>query len=195
MELHDLKSYATDALTEALVYNHSGFQDVSDVVSWIEREEPEFDGDSYCPYYSQQDEVISRYESDFGSEAKDICDGGQTYKASEYQRAATAYAYAIAYCGFSCYFQEAKDELTEALEEFQSDVHLELTTQPVEDEIQVQITNQCPHGWAAHDRELSDGTMVWESGQLDGCNGMAREVCGIWISCCLAKAEKTGDAA
>ena len=180
MELQDLQSYAQDALTESLAYNLKGFQDVADVVSAVEGEEPEFDGDSYCPYYSQQVEVISRYESDFGDEAEDLS-GEDTYKASDWQKAQTAYAYGIAFAGFAHYFEKAKQELTEGLEEFGSDAQSELEA----DEIKVQITNDCPHGWASHDRELEDGTMIWESGQLDGCNGMAREVCGLWVSCCI----------
>jgi len=195
MELQDLKTYAEDALAEEVTNNISGFVEVSDAASTIEDLEADFDGDSYCPYYSQQDDVISRYEEEFGSDAEDICDGGQTYKASEYQQAATAYAYAIAYCGFGSYFQAAKDELIEGLEEFETDAERELHTDAldIDDVVKVQITGQCPHGWAAHDRELEDGTMIWESGQLDGCNGMAREVCGVWISCCLSVKEKTGD--
>jgi hypothetical protein len=192
MELQDLKSYAEDALAEEVTNNISGFVDVSDATSRIEDLESDFDGDSYCPYYIQQDEVISRYERDFGSEAEDICDGGTTYKASEYQQAQTAYAYAIAYCGFSSYFAEAKQELIDALEEFETDAERELHTDTLDmdDVVRVRLTGQCPHGWAAHDRELEDGTMVWESGQLDGCNGMARQVVGVWVSCCLSAKEK-----
>jgi len=190
MELQDLKGYEEDRLSEMVSDEIKGFMDVSDAVSEIEGFEPDFDGDSYCPYYSQQDEVISRYESNFGSEAEDICDGGQTYKASEYQQAATAYAYAIAYCGFNSYFQQSKEELIEALEDFESDATRELAA---DDDVQVQITSQCPHGWAAHDRELEDGTMVWESGQLDGCNGIAREIGGVWISCCISPSVKSED--
>ena len=183
MELKDLKGYAEDSLAELVAHNVAWFVEISDVVSTIEDLEEDFDGDSYCPYYSQQEEVIARYESDFGSDAEDICDGGQTYKASEYQQAQTAYAYAIAYCGFQAYFQVAKDELIEALEEFESDAQGELKT---DEEIQVQLTTQCPRGWAAHDRELTDGTMIWESGQLDGCNGMAKTASGVWVSCCIS---------
>jgi hypothetical protein len=38
---------------------------------------------------------------------------------------------------------------------------------------------------AAHDREDEDGTMYFESGQLDGCNGLAREANGVWMSVCF----------
>jgi hypothetical protein len=188
MELQDLKGYAEDSLAELVAYNITGFVEISDAISTIEDLEEEFDGDSYCPYYSQQEDVIVRYESDFGREAEDICDGGTTYKASEYQQAATAYAYAIAYCGFQSYFQAAKDELVEVLEEFESDAQGELKT---DEEIQVLLTTHCPHGWAAHDRELTDGTMIWESGQLDGCNGMAKTASGVWISCCITPITET----
>ena len=73
----------------------------------------------------------------------------------------------------------AEDALAE---EVLSEAQSELKT---EQEIQVRLTSDCPHGWTAHDRELEDGTMIWKSGQLDGCNGMAQNVAGVWISCCI----------
>jgi hypothetical protein len=181
----DLQEYAENRFSEEIANTVEGFVDVADAVSTVEDLEGDFDAESYCPYYHEQVEVIDNYESDFGNEAEDICDSGTTYKASEYQQALTAYAYAIAYCGFQSYFQAAKSELIEALEEFEADAQLHLNTG---EEIRVQLTTDCPHGWAAHDRELEDGTMIWESGQLDGCNGMAREVSGVWISCRISPA-------
>ena len=192
MELQDLRGYAEDSLAELITYNITKYVEISDATSTLEDLEEDFDGDSYCPYCSQQGEVIARYESDFGREAEDICDYGATYKASEFEQARAAYAYAIADCGFESYFGAAKSDLIEALEEFENDAHIELTLSEdiLADGIKVQLTTRCPHGWAPHDRELEDGTMVWESGQLDGCNGMSREVSGVWISCCISPAKK-----
>jgi hypothetical protein len=50
------------------------------------------------------------------------------------------------------------------------------------DSDRIELTQTCTLGWASHDRELADGTMIFESGQLDGCNGIARNVNGTWIS-------------
>lgn len=159
--------------------------DVSDLTSEVESLEAEFDGDSCCPYYNQQAEVIEQLERDYGAEAEDIA-GDQTYKASDWQQAQTAYAYAIAYCAFNAAFEKAKTEVTDALEEFNGDVTDILADDLGDDIPEIRISLTCPHGWASHDRELEDGTMIWESKQLDGCNGMAKQVSGLWMSVCLA---------
>lgn len=182
MDRVNLKDRAESDFAELVAYAVKGFQSVRDAVSAVEDIEHEFDGDSVCPYYTQQSQVIDDYEREFGSEAEDVCDSGMTYKASEWQQAQTAYAYAVAYAAYSHYFETAKQELIDALEEFESDAQRELDT---EETIDVQLSTSCSHGWAAHDRELSDGTMIFESRQLDGCNGMESNINGIWISCCF----------
>lgn len=183
--MRSIQAYAIDQLTEEIVDKLDGFNSIEDVISAVEDAEPMFDGDSFCPYYNQQIDVIDGYEREFGADAEDICDSGQTFKASEWQQAQTAYAYAVGYCAFSSYLATAKDEIIEALREFGDDVTREFET----DDVRVRITNDCPHGWAAHNRELADGTMIWESQQLDGCNGMAREINGPWVSCCINPAD------
>ena len=177
----DLEQYAKDALAEAATDACKGFTAIDDATSEIEDLEPEFDGDSYCPYYNQQDEVIRDYEREFGDEATELT-GEETYKAEDWQKAQTAYAYAIAYAGYSHYFAAAKTELVDGLEEFGQDAVTELE---LDDTPEIQLSMTCAHGWAAHDRELTDGTMVFESKQLDGCNGMARQIGSVWISCCV----------
>lgn len=177
--MNDLQRYASDRIGELL--DVKGFADVDDVVSQVEDLEDDFDGESYCPYYHEQDEVISEYEQEFGDDAEDIC-GEQTYKASDWQRAKTAYAYAVAYTAFSHYFSQAKRELVEGVEEFRDDAARELG---YDGEVLVCVNSSCLHGWAAHDRELVDGTMIFESRQLDGCNGMERKIGGVWVSCCI----------
>ena len=184
MTKKDLQKYTENRFAGQVTSEIERFVAVSNTICAIERMEGVFYADSYCLYYHEQDAVIREYESEFGSEAEDMCDAGQTYKASEYRQAATAYAYAIAYCGFVHYFRKSKEELIEALEEFGAAAARELE---YDGEIKVQITRQCPHGWASHDRELEDGTMVWRFGQLDGYNGMARAVAGVWISCCIKR--------
>lgn len=181
MDRIDLKERAADALGEEIAYNLTGWQDADDAVREIRKIELDFDGDSVCPYYAQQTQVIDDYERDFGEEAEEIA-GEETYKASHWQEAKTAYAYAIAYCAFSSYAAEAREELAAAVEEFVSDSQTELN---LEDAPEIQFSNTCVHGWAAHDRELEDGTMIFESGQLDGCNGTARDLGPVWVSTCV----------
>ncbi len=185
----DLQQYAEDALAEAVVYACKGFMDADNAISEIEDIEAEFDGDSYCPYYHQQVEVINEYERDFGNDAEDIC-GDKQYKATEWQEAQTAYAYAVAYTAHNSYFETAKQELIEAVTEFVDDAQSELE---LEDAPQVEFSQSCTLGWASHDRELSDGTMIFESRQLDGCNGVSRKVGEVWLSCVVDAAVKAAD--
>lgn len=176
----DMQNYASTRLAELL--DVRGFMKPYDVIRDIERLDDDFDGDSYCPYYSQQDEVIDELDREFGQQAEDM--GGGTYTAADWRKAKTEYAYALAWVAFSHYFEEAKRELIEGIEEFVEDAERELD---VED-VQIQINYRCLHGWAAHDRELSDGTMIFESRQLDGCNGMERQIGNAWVSCCITPA-------
>jgi len=183
MDYIDLKQRATDQLGEEIAYNITGWQDADDAARQIRDIEIDFDGDSVCPYYAQQDQIVNDYEREFGSEAEDIT-GGTEYKASDWQNAKTAYAYAIGYVAFSRYASEAREELAEAVEEFVSDTQSELE---LEDAPQIQFSTSCPHGWASHDRELSDGTMIFESGQLDGSNGTARDLGPVWVLTCIER--------
>lgn len=176
-----LQEYAENRLAEELVYVVTGFVTIADAVSAVEDIESNFDAESYCPYYHEQDDVLSDYESDYGVDAEDITNGVE-YAASDWQSAKTAYVYAVAYCAHESFFSAAKTELVEGLEEFESDVQSELK---FDGELKVQLSTSCNHGWAAHDRELADGTMIFESKQLDGCNGMERKIGETWVSCCF----------
>jgi hypothetical protein len=70
----------------------------------------------------------------------------------------------------------------EAIDQFEADT-LDLHSNcPDTPEISLSLT--CPHGWATHDREDSDGTMYFVSRQLDGWNGLAREA-DVWMSVCF----------
>ncbi len=145
----------------------------------IEALEHDFDFDSYAPYTRQELEVIEDLDREYGRDAEDIC-GEQTYKATEWEEARRAYAGALAYTAYSSIWEQTKQELIEAIEEFESDA-----TDAHCDDPQIYLALKCVHGWAAHDREDSDGTMYFESGQLDGCNGLARQVSGLWLSVCF----------
>jgi hypothetical protein len=82
MSRKDLQEYAENALSEAVSCHVTGFVDVSNAVSTIEDIESDFDGDSYCPYYHEQVDVIDNHESEFGNDAEAIC-GEETYTASD----------------------------------------------------------------------------------------------------------------
>ena len=172
-----LSEYALTRLAEEL-YDKQG--SASDLRHDIERLEHDFDFDSYAPYSHQEDDVISELEKEYWQDAEDIC-GDQTYKADEWEQARRAYASALAYTAYSSLWEQAKQELIEALETFESDAIDAHCEDPL-----ITLAGSCIHGWAAHDREDADGTMYFESGQLDGCNGLAKKTVGdLWMSVCF----------
>ena len=179
----NLATYAQDVVNEEITSAVQGFMSVEDVISAVEDTKPNFDGDSFCPYYRQQVDVIAQYESEYGDDAEEFTDG-QMFKVAGWQQAQTAYAYAIGYAGFSQLASIAKIEFVDALNEFEDDAR-EVLGFDDDGEIKIQVTGASSFGWASHDRELTDGTMLFESGQLDGCNGIEREINGIWVSTCV----------
>jgi hypothetical protein len=146
----------------------------------VEQLDHEFDFDSFAPYTHQEADIISELEKEYWRDAEDIC-GEKTYKATEWEEARRAYAGALAYTAYSSIWEQTKQELIEAIEEFETDA-----TDAHCDDPQISLALSCVHGWASHDREDSDGTMYFESGQLDGCNGLARQASGVWMSVCFA---------
>ncbi len=150
----------------------------------IERLEHDFDFDSFAPYRHEEDEVINELEKEYWQDAEDIC-GDKTYKATEWEEARRAYAGSLAYTAYSSIWEQTKQELIEAVEQFESDAIDFGCDEPV-----ISLSLSCLHGWAAHNREDADETMYFESRQLDGCNGLARQFSGVWMSVCFVP-EKT----
>jgi hypothetical protein len=178
----DLEQYAKDEISEALNGEKGKAEDLT---AAVERLEHNFDFDSFAPYTSEEDDILSDYEKEHWKDAEDIL-GDQQYKASDWSTAKRAYVAAIAYCAFSSIFEQTKTELTEAIEEFSTDAG-ELSG--LDPEISISMT--CPHGWAAHDRE--DGALIWESRQLDGCNAISRQVDELWLTHTWTPEQKTSE--
>ena len=172
----DIENSVQNDLAEQLS-GKSGSAD--DLRHEIENAEHSFDFDSYAPYTSQEIEVISDLESDYWRDAEEII-GEQTFRVTEWEQARRTYAGALAYTAYSAKWEEAKQELIETIEQFESDTINAGCEEPV-----ISLSTSCLHGWAAHDREDESGNLIWESGQLDGCNGLAREVSGLWLSVCF----------
>lgn len=117
------------------------------------------EADNACTYYAQCMEIIQRYESEYGDQAADMSDPGAEFKASDWQKAMVAYAYGIAHCAIGGAVNESIDELVEAYELLVAEV-------PDDVEVPVTLDSDCPHGWAAHDRETAEGVMIWH--RLEG---------------------------
>lgn len=132
--------------------------------------------DSACTYTSACMDIISEYECE-APDAEDMT-GGQTYEAADWQKAMCAYAYAIAYTVIS----RNVHDLLEEIEQAADDLRDAAESHGLEDPADPRISSDCPHGWAAHDREDAEGTCFWTEGNLEGCRAVARKVAGIWLS-------------
>lgn len=174
--MSNIQEYAESRLAETLS-GKSG--SAGDLKHEIETLDHDFDFDSFAPYRHEEDEVISELEKEYYRDAEDFL-GGTTYKATEWEEARRAYASALAYSAFSSLWEQAKQELIETIEQFESDAQDSGCDDPV-----ITLALSCIHGWAAHDREDEDGTMYFVSRQLDGCNGLARQFNGVWMSVCF----------
>jgi len=172
----DILEYVKNALAESLSGKSGSADDLRHEIAQLEHD---FDFDSYAPYRHQENDVISDLEKEYWRDAEDIL-GEKSYKATEWEEARRAYAGALAYTAYSSLWEQTKQELTEAIEQFESDAMDFGCDEPV-----ISLSMSCLHGWAAHNREDADGTMYFESRQLDGCNGLARQVSGVWFSVCF----------
>lgn len=132
--------------------------------------------DSACIYTSACLDIISDYERE-APDAEGMT-GGDTYKAADWQQAMTAYAYAVAYTVIS----RNVHDLLEEIEEAADDLRNAAEAHGLEDPADPRISSNCPHGWAAHDREDAAGTHFWTESNLEGCRAVARKVAGIWLS-------------
>lgn len=184
MTTQNMEEYAASAFREAVTNEVNGSQTAADIARAVEDVEPDFDGDSYCPYYSQHEEVISRYEDDFGN-AADV-DDGTMYRAREYAEARSAYAYGIAFEAFWHYLAVAKKSVIDGVSNLEIDAQEAGCTDP-----EFQVTSDCPHGWVAHTREDEDGTMFWENGVVEERNAVSRKIGGIWFTATWTPNEQT----
>jgi len=179
--MSDIRERLSSDLAEQL-WGKSG--SAADLRHEIETLEHDFDFDSFAPYRHEEDEVISELEKDYYRDAEEFL-GETTYKATQWEEARRAYAGALAYAAYSSLWEQSKQELIEAIEQFESDA-----TDSGCDDPAITLALSCIHGWAAHDREDADGTMFFESRQLDGCNGLARKSSDVWLSVCFTPNEK-----
>jgi len=139
--------------------------------------------ESACIYTHACADIIAHYESDPRADTEGA-DDGATYQPSRHREAMQHYAHFIARSIIEAEAFALVDELDEAQE------HLVDALAPLvdADESDYRLSRDCPHGWAAHDREdgpeLSDrhGACYWVSHQLDGCNAVAVPAAGVWLS-------------
>ena len=144
------------------------------------------DAENACIYTHDCLDIIRDYEREFDSDADD---GGKEFKPSEWQDAMTAYAYGIATAAIRHYADEALAAIEEKADTLIDEIPACFGA-GIDD---LRVSLQCPHGWAAHDREDADGIHFWTSGQLDGCNAVAVDAGALWLSYTWNPAEEAAD--
>jgi hypothetical protein len=173
----DIREYAADAIAEALEYAECG-TDIDQADDAI-YEALTSAADSYALSHNNLD-TIQHLERDHWQDAEEYSNEKQ-YTASEYSQAMEAYAENLARAaimkeGYAVRkeIEEAADELMDAVAEFTDGTH-------APDASELKFNRLCPHGWASHDKE-ENGLCFWVSRQLDGCNSIAANIPGGWIS-------------
>lgn len=160
-----------------IIREHTDIDDIREAIS----ERSHDAADSACIYYHACEEIISRYETDSRADTDTADDCGYTFKPSEYLNAMQAYAFSIARSIIECEAHTLADDLESALDDITNAVFANSARQHITTN-DIRLSADCPHGWAAHNREDDSGVCYWLSRQLDGCNAVAMPVAGVWLS-------------
>jgi len=134
--------------------------------------------ESACIYTHACADIIAHYEGDPRADTEGADDVG-SFKPSQYREAMQCYAHFIARSIIEAEAFGLLDELKEAQEHLASVLPALVDDA---DESDYRLSADCPHGWAAHNREDEAGACYWLSHQLDGCNAVAVPAAGVWLS-------------
>ncbi|WP_142850669.1 hypothetical protein [Telmatospirillum sp. J64-1] len=194
----DLESAAADAVYEAAY----GMTELDlDKLGEEARERVHIEADNAVIYNSDALAIINEYEGHPAARVaeEEADDFGEVFKASDWQKAQTTYAYLIARAVIGACVEEQLMDIT-AKAEHLLDVlgSLQRYSRAVlpSDERELTVSRDCPHGWAAHDREDDEGTYFWTSEQVDGCNAVAIQTeSGLWLSYTWQASDKATRAA
>ena len=184
MDRTNLEAAARDCISDAIYV--MGTLDL-DALRDNAEEQASSAADSVCTYNSDCMNIISDYERE--ADGAEEMTSGQTYEAADWQQAMCAYAYAVAYTVISQNVHSLIDDIEQAADDLRdaAEAHgLEAPADP-------RVSSDCPHGWAAHDREDEKGTCFWTESKLEGCRAVARKVAGIWLSYTWTLEEEGGE--
>jgi len=186
----DIREYAADATVEALEYADCGAD--TDRAKDAIYEALNSAADSYALGHNNLD-TIQHLESDYWRSAEEYSDEKQ-YKASEYSQAMETYAADLARAAIMAEGYAVQEEIEKAADELIDAITTVTNGDHAPDASELKFNRQCPHGWAfsiprkafscsadSHDKE-ENGLSFWVSRQLDGCNSIAANTAGGWIS-------------
>lgn len=174
----DLNACAKDAVRAAILEDLSkGFSE--DELREKVTERLDTEADNACIYTHKCMQIIDEYEREAGRAAEEY-QGGAEYKAEDWQKAMTAWAYCVARAYLS---QAAEEPIQEALDARERVLEVAQGLGFDGDEEDIEASYQCPHGWAPHDYEEDDGVCVWK--RLEGeCMAVSLDSVGLCFSVC-----------
>ena len=138
------------------------------------------EADNACIYTHHCLQILDDYESERCVPSESELGGN--FRSDQWREAATAWAYEVARAVLESKAAEIVDEIEEAADELADAISTETDDEQAPSVDELTITSDCPHGWAAHDREDGAGTCYWVSRQLDGCNALAVKAGPVWLS-------------
>lgn len=136
------------------------------------------EADNACIYTHHCLQILDDYENHSAAPAESEL-GGE-FRSDQWREAATAWAWEVAAAVLASEASEAIDTIEERADELCDALAEVLPDQGVAVD-DLAVTRDCPHGWAAHDKEAG-GVLYWTSRQLDGMNSLAIDAGPFWLS-------------
>lgn len=193
---HDHRGFLHDAIPDILADDFlweaqqpPGFDDWRERVTEVAYQNAE----SRCIYTADELRVIEEYETHvYAPDNDEIDDYGTAYTTSQWQQARSVYAQVIAVRVLERLLEEAIGIIEENAG-LLPQIAARLGADPDEAELALTASRTNPLGWAAHSHEAEDeetGLYYYACthGQLDGLNGIATQVEGVWLSIVWAPA-------
>lgn len=174
----DLDVYAKDAVRAAILEDMGkGFSE-SELRDAVE-ERIYVMADDVCISYADCQQIIDDYDRAVSRDAEEY-QGEAEYKAQDWEQAMVAWAYCVARAYLS---QAAQEPIQEALDARERVLEVAQGLGFDGDEEAVEVSHDCPHGWAPHDYEEADGVCVWK--RLEGeCTAVSLDAVGLCFSIC-----------
>jgi hypothetical protein len=141
------------------------------------------DADNACIYTHHCLQIIDDYENDPAVPSESEF-GGKEYRSDQWRDAVQAWAYEVAAAVIGSKVHDLINEISDKADALRDALDALDATAGADDADRdtIQTTTDCPHGWAAHDREDSEGIHYWVSRQVDGLNAIAIQAGPVWLS-------------
>lgn len=172
----NLESRAVDMIGEIIAYDMKtlDLDALRDGISDAAHQE----ADNACIYTHHCLQILDDYERH--SAAPNESEMGGEFRSDQWREAATAWAYEVACSVLCAEASEAIDTIEERADEL-CDALIAILPGGFTDASDLTVTRDCPHGWAAHDKEAG-AVLYWISKQLDGLNALAIDAGPFWLS-------------